>query len=93
MGAPLERALLRFLNGAGRVFGALCLVAGLAFVAGGMFTAVDRLLNLGAGAFLLVIGVAFLVVKPARQDDLQRMRGLRPPKDSTDQRGPDEWQA
>ena len=40
----------------------LCLVWGLAFVAGGVFASADRGVNLGAGVFLLITGAAFLVV-------------------------------
>lgn len=93
MGARFDRAFLRFFNGAGRVFGALCLVWGLAFVAAGVFASADRGVNFGAGVLLLVTGVAFLGVKPVTQEHLERFRGERPRKDSTDQRGPDEWQA
>ena len=71
----------------------LCLVWGLAFVAGGVFASADRGVNLGAGVFLLITGAAFLVVKPATREQLERFRGDRLRKDSTDQRGPDEWQA
>lgn len=93
MGAPLERTSLRFLNGAGRLYGGLCLIVGLTFVAMSIFDPADRVVHLGGWAFLLVFGAAFLVAKPATHEDLERLHGLRPRKDSTDQRGPDEWQS
>ena len=63
MGAPLERTSLRFLNGAGRLYGGLCLIVGLTFVAVSIFDPADRVVHLGGRAFLLVFGAAFLVAK------------------------------
>ena len=83
---------LRVLNALARLLGVLALLCGGYGVWCGLTLPQDRSLNLCLGAFSLVMGCAFLVTKPVTREHLDRVfGGLH--KDSTDKRGPDEWQA
>ena len=83
-----------------RVLNALARITGVWFILGATWGLItvgqqspdERWLVVGTCVFLLLAGVGLLVAKPATPEQHERFfRGIR--KDSTDQRGPDEWQA
>jgi hypothetical protein len=89
---PSQPIRLRILNALARLFGVCALLVGGYGVWCGLTLREDRWLNLGLGGFTFVIGCAFLVTKPVTRAHLDQVFGGFH-KDSTDKRGPDEWQA
>ena len=92
MGARFIRAYLRFFTALARVIGVLFVLGGALLVTAGHQAPEERGVVIAMSAFVLLSGVGLLVARPVTSEQVRRfIHGPR--KDSTDQRGPDEWQA
>ena len=71
-----ERAFLVGLNVLARLFGVLCVIVGIVFLISAHAIKENRALDAVAGVCIIAMGVAFLLAKSARPEQLGRMRRL-----------------
>lgn len=71
-----ERAFLVGLNVLARLFGVLCVIVGIVFLISAYAIKENRALDAVAGVCIIAMGVAFLLAKSVRTEQLARMRRL-----------------
>jgi hypothetical protein len=70
----VERTFLVGLNILARLFGVLCVIVGIVFLVSSYALKANRALDAVVGVCIVAIGVAFLLAKSVRVEDLARMR-------------------
>ncbi|RPH71883.1 MAG: hypothetical protein EHM78_05550 [Myxococcaceae bacterium] len=94
MGVRFVRAYFRFFTALARLTGVLFVLGGAwGLATAGRQAPDDRGLVIIVSLFGLLAGVGLLVASPATPEASTRIFGQGLRKDSTDQRGPDDWQA
>jgi hypothetical protein len=68
--APTDRGLIVL----ARLFGVLGILVGITFWVSAYTSTENRLLNIGVGIFVIVMGIAFLLTKSFNAEQLARMR-------------------
>jgi uncharacterized membrane protein YccC len=71
-----ERTFLIGLNILARLFGVLCVIVGIVFLVSAYAIKENRALDAVVGVCIVAIGVAFLLAKSVRAEQLARMRRL-----------------
>jgi uncharacterized membrane protein HdeD (DUF308 family) len=71
-----EHAFTAGFNILGRLFGVLCLIGGIFFLISAYAVKENRPLNAVLGFCIIVMGIAFLITKSVRTDQIARMRRL-----------------
>jgi hypothetical protein len=71
-----ERTVLIGLNILARLFGVLCVIVGIVFLVSAYAIKENRALDAVLGVCIVAMGVAFLMVKSVRAEQLARMRRL-----------------
>lgn len=71
-----ERTFLVGLNILARLFGVLCVIVGIVFLVSAYAIKENRALDAVVGVCIVAIGVAFLLAKSVRVEQLARMRCL-----------------
>jgi uncharacterized membrane protein HdeD (DUF308 family) len=71
-----ERAFTAAFNILGRLFGILCLIGGIFFLISAYAARENRPLNAVLGFCISAMGIAFLIAKSVRTDQIARMRRL-----------------
>jgi uncharacterized membrane protein HdeD (DUF308 family) len=69
-----DRAFLIALNALARVFGVLAILAGIIFLVSAYAIREHRFLDIMVGLFVITMGIAFLLAKSVRAEQLDRMR-------------------
>jgi uncharacterized membrane protein HdeD (DUF308 family) len=80
-----DRVFLFFFNFLARLFGVLAIFAGIVFLVNAYVIEDNRVLDIVVGLFAIVMGIAFLVTKSVRAEQLVRIRrrmGLPGPPES-----------
>lgn len=70
----LDRACLLFINFAARLFGAMALLAGIVFLVSAYAIKSNRAMDVVAGIFAIVVGVAVFMEKPITIEHLTLIR-------------------
>jgi cytochrome c biogenesis protein CcdA len=71
-----ERAFLVGFNFLARLFGVLCVIVGIVFLISAYAMKENRALDAVAGVCIIAMGVAFLLAKSVRTEQIARMRRL-----------------
>jgi uncharacterized membrane protein YccC len=71
-----ERAFLVGLNFLARLFGVICVIAGIFFLLSAYAVAENRVLDAVLGVCIVAMGVAFLMARLVRAEQLARIRRL-----------------
>ncbi len=69
-----QHFFLKLLNFAARILGVFWVLGGVAFVISAFVSAEDRVLHFVIGAVVLLVGIGFVLVRPAQSDDVNKVR-------------------
>ncbi len=69
-----QHFFLKVLNYLARILGVFWMLGGIAFVISAFVSAEDRVLHFVIGAFVLLAGIGFVLAKPAKSDDVEKVR-------------------